>query len=143
MRLVIFGDRKFAEFYVDPNTRERINTGNYTILNNVIEACTSYKEGKFTEVISGCANGADTLGEKWARAHNLPILRYPADWARYGKGAGPVRNKQMAEIADFAIGFLSINSRGTADMIRTCRKLKVPLLVYHIESQEIKIFYPE
>lgn len=140
MKLVIFGDRNFVEYLTDPHTLKRTNTGNYETLKAVVEATDSFKQGKITEVISGKARGADTLGERWAQEHMLPVLPFPAEWDKYGKGAGPIRNRQMAEIADLAIGFLAPTSKGTKNMIETCKKLNVPVLVYHIATGEVEIF---
>lgn len=33
-----------------------------------------------TEVVSGCARGADTLGEQWATRNNVAVKKFPADW---------------------------------------------------------------
>jgi hypothetical protein len=60
---------------------------------------------KVTEVVSGCAKGADSEGEKWAVYHNIPIIKFPAEWKQYGRRAGPLRNQQMAEYADGVVLF--------------------------------------
>lgn len=72
---------------------------------------------EITEVVSGCARGADMLGEEYARDWRLPIERFPANWHRYGQAAGVIRNCEMAEYADGLLAFLADDSRGTADMI--------------------------
>ncbi len=72
---------------------------------------------KITTVISGAARGADRLGERWAEQHGIPIERYPADWDEYGKAAGHIRNKEMAECADALIALWDGTSRGTENMI--------------------------
>jgi hypothetical protein len=74
-----------------------------------------------TEVVSGCARGADKLGERWAEEMGIPIARYPADWNRYGNAAGPRRNDEMAKNADALVAFPTRDSRGTRDMIRRAR----------------------
>jgi len=51
----------------------------------------------FTEVVSGAATGADTCGAEWARSRELRVKEYPAEWGRYGRAAGPIRNKQMID----------------------------------------------
>lgn len=48
-------------------------------------------------VIQGEARGADTLGRKAAEALGIPVLSFPANWNRYGRGAGPIRNQQMLD----------------------------------------------
>lgn len=67
-----------------------------------------------TEVVSGGARGADAGGEQWARGRNVPLVVFPADWKGYGKAAGYIRNKQMAEYADAVILFPGGN--GTKSM---------------------------
>jgi len=75
-----------------------------------------------TEVVSGMAIGVDKLGEKWAVEHGIPIKQFPADWGRYGKSAGYVRNEQMADYAEGLVAIWDGCSRGTAHMIRTAKK---------------------
>lgn len=67
-----------------------------------------------TEVVSGGARGADTGGEEWAESVGIPFTRFLADWNKYGKRAGFIRNRQMAEYADAVVLFPGGN--GTAHM---------------------------
>jgi hypothetical protein len=91
---------------------------NYKLLK---ETCDKYlREKKKTHnviVISGHARGADTLGEKYASDEDLDLEIYPADWKKYGKSAGFMRNEQMADIADAVIAFWNGESHGTKHMI--------------------------
>jgi len=48
------------------------------------------------EVISGTAKGADTCGEQWAERKGILVKRFPADWDKFGKTAGIIRNGEMA-----------------------------------------------
>jgi hypothetical protein len=81
-----------------------------------------------TEVVSGGAGGVDRLGERYAFDLDIPLKRFPADWGKHGKAAGPIRNGQMAEYAEALIAIHDGESRGTADMIRQAEK--AGLLVY-------------
>lgn len=85
-----------------------------------------------TEVVSGGARGADICGELWADSRGLPVKVFPADWEGLGKGAGHIRNKQMAEYADGAILFPG--GTGTANMKQQMLKLNKPVveLNYHM-----------
>jgi len=88
-------------------------------------------------IISGCAKGADSLGEKYASEIGLEILKYPADWDKYGKRAGYLRNKQMAEIGNAVIAFMvpgENKNRGTKNMISLARASN--LLVREIIDEE-------
>jgi len=46
-------------------------------------------------VIHGCATGADVIAGDLAKAKGLTVLEFPAQWDRYGRSAGPIRNRQM------------------------------------------------
>lgn len=68
-------------------------------------------------IISGCAPGADTLAIEWGDLQGLQVDKMPADWDKFGKSAGPIRNQQMAQAADGLIAFWDGKSPGTKDMI--------------------------
>ena len=80
------------------------------------------------EIISGCARGADTFGEKLAEHLNIPVRKFPANWKFYGKAAGPIRNEQMANYADACILFPG--DRGTDDMRRRAKEHGLVLYEY-------------
>ena len=86
-------------------------------------------------IISGCASGADTLGERYAVENGFKIEKYPADWQKYGKSAGPRRNLQMAEACDFVICFWDGKSRGTRSMIEYAKQCGKPVKIKMIERK--------
>ena len=67
--------------------------------------------------VSGACRGADKLGERYAEENGFNIERYPAQWSRYGKSAGLIRNREMAEVSDYIICFWDGKSKGTKLMI--------------------------
>jgi hypothetical protein len=83
-----------------------------------------------TEVVSGCARGADRSGELWAFARDIPLKRFPAQWELHGsKLAGKFRNREMAIYADAAIVFWDGMSSGAADMVCRMVARRKPVLV--------------
>lgn len=72
------------------------------------------------EVVSGGAPGADAEGESWATSKGISIRRFPADWKKHGRAAGPIRNREMAEQAQAVALFPG--GRGTADMRKQAQK---------------------
>ena len=84
-----------------------------------------------TEVVSGCARGADQLGEDWAAHNRIPCRHFAADWIKFGIAAGPMRNTEMAEYADALIAIWDGQSKGTAHMIKTARKLKMHVYIHY------------
>lgn len=85
-----------------------------------------------TTVISGTARGVDELGERWAEENNTPLECYPADWAKFGRRAGYVRNEQMAQVAEGALILWDGMSPGTKHMINTCEHVNLPYYIYLI-----------
>lgn len=82
-----------------------------------------------TEEVCGKAKGADTWGWLWAKSAGIPTKEFPAEWDKYGKAAGPIRNKQMADYADALIVFIYQNSRGSKNMLEQMQKLGKPCYV--------------
>lgn len=74
------------------------------------------------EIVSGAAKGADTLGERYAKEHNIPLTLFKADWEQYKKAAGHIRNAEMAEYADTLVAFFDGSSRGTKNMLDVAAK---------------------
>lgn len=87
-----------------------------------------------TTVVSGTAKGVDTLGEEYAAAHGLPVERHKPDWSRYGRGAGPQRNRTMAQHADACIVVMRPGSKGSASMVREARKAGLPVHVREVAA---------
>ena len=72
-------------------------------------------------IVSGAANGADKLGERYAKENNYQLTRFPAQWKKYGRSAGYRRNEVMAVNADALVAFWDGQSRGTKHMIDTAK----------------------
>lgn len=116
MRVVIAGSRTFYYMY---RLEESIKKSGLDI----------------TEVVCGMARGVDELGYRWAREHDIPIKEFPADWNRYGKAAGPIRNKEMAEYSDAAIVLMYPDSRGSANMVLCMHELNKPSFVVYLSDE--------
>ncbi len=77
---------------------------------------------KITQVVSGGARGVDKLGERYAHEHKLTLNTFLANWDKYGKSAGYIRNKQMAEFAEAAIILWDGKSKGTTHMYNLAKQ---------------------
>lgn len=75
------------------------------------------------EVVCGEARGADSLGRRWAEEHNIPVKSFPAQWDKYGRAAGPIRNREMGDYADYLVAFWDGKSKGTKVMIDYMQQL--------------------
>lgn len=90
-------------------------------------------QGKIHKIISGCARGADTLGETVAYKYGIPVERYPADWEKYGKAAGPIRNRQMLDEGEPSLVLAFHDnleaSKGTRDMVGIASRAGIPVRI--------------
>ncbi len=81
------------------------------------------------EIVSGTANGADKLGERYAKDREYALKQFPADWEKYGKRAGYLRNAQMADYADALVAFWDAESKGTMHMIELAKAKGLKIVV--------------
>lgn len=87
---------------------------------------------RITQILHGGAQGADRCGFRWAWRHHVPSRCFRADWARYGKAAGPRRNAQLAQAGDVLVAFWDGQSPGTRDMIRQMQALQKPVVIVQV-----------
>lgn len=89
-------------------------------------------------LIHGGAAGADSMSgyvaQKEFNWKEENIVVYPAEWTKFGKRAGPIRNRQMITEGkpDIVFAFHSniLLSKGTRDMMKACCYADVPVLLY-------------
>lgn len=91
-----------------------------------------------TEIVSGTAQGIDQAGEDffnktqifyfdYPTAQPCKLTKFPADWDKYGKGAGHIRNAEMAKYGDALLLIWDGSSRGSANMKQQMEKLGKPV----------------
>ena len=95
---------------------------------------------KFTEFISGGAQGADILGQKWIEKYNeevykkeeIKITIFKPEYNKYpGKVAPLKRNETIIENADFVLAFWNGTSTGTANALGHAKRLKKPTMIIY------------
>lgn len=98
--------------------------------NKVHEILKRYEDQNPT-VIQGEARGADKCGKLAAQVLGYPVECYAADWHRFKKAAGAIRNQQMLDSGvDLVLAFWDGKSTGTKDMMSKARKAGVEVKVY-------------
>lgn len=103
MRTIIAGSRPSKE--------------NQQRLHNLLHETIVRSRFQISVVLSGLANGPDQWAVAWATAHRIPVERFPANWSKFGRRAGFLRNKEMADNADALICVWDGRSRGTKMML--------------------------
>ena len=79
--------------------------------------------------------GADHFAKLWSVLKGVKQIPFPADWDKFGKSAGPIRNKQMAnEDLDACVAFLGRNSKnaGTLNMLKLVKDKDIVIKKYYI-----------
>ena len=108
-RIIVCGSRDFDDYELFTKNMDEILTG--------------YSE---VELVSGHARGADLFAERYAEENAIPIAVFKADWKKYNRAAGPIRNRMMLEYAlekdPVVIAFWDGESRGTKNMISQAEK---------------------
>ena len=110
MRVLVCGGRDFTDYVLVVETIMDIHI-----------------DSAITCIIHGAARGADTEAENAARHIGIPTEVYPADWDKYKKAAGPIRNAQMITEGkpDLVIAFPG--GKGTANMIKQAKDAGIPV----------------
>ena len=122
IKVIIAGSRNFYDYDIVEDTVVSYFMSRGILKENV-------------EIISGGARGADSLGKQLANSYGLKLTVFPAQWDTYGKAAGMIRNKEMADYAikdsDKAILFAFWNgqSRGTKGMIDIAKRCGMEVIV--------------
>ena len=93
-----------------------------------------FSQKKPTMILCGEARGADTLGRRYAEEHNIMVDSYPAEWSRYGRSAGMLRNREMLKHADALVAFWDERSAGTKNMIDIAMEKGIPVRIVRYAS---------
>lgn len=106
---------------------------------NYREICSALNEYDWTdaEIVEGGCRGVDLLAKRYADERGITVKEFPADWETYGKRAGAIRNKQMAEYAtsegkenSMLIAITNHPSRGTKLMIDIARQTGIHTIIW-------------
>ena len=122
-KLIVAGSRNYNDYsefkkLIDDNIRRILKVNNASDI----------------EFVSGGCRGVDKMGEKYAEENGMNVKVFEADWKKYGKSAGPIRNSEMADYGDALIAFFNGESKGTLDMINKAKKKKMPITIINIPS---------
>lgn len=119
--IIIAGGRDFTDY---PMLKEHVNQIKKDL--NITK----------TTIISGLARGADMLGIQYAHEYNHHVVRFPAEWNKYGKMAGFIRNTEMLKyikkqfVTGIVIAFWDGKSKGTKHIIDAANKMNIQCFVF-------------
>ena len=125
MKVIIAGSRNFTDY-------KKL----CKICNHILQDQTDI------EIVSGAYyKGADKLGEEYAKETGYKLTKFPADWKRFGRAAGPLRNEQMANYADALIAFWDGKSKGTKHMIDLAKSRRLnTMIIFFIQNTDNHLY---
>ena len=123
-KIAIVGSRNFKNYYVFKRVVSLILD-----FNNLTK--------KQIEIISGGAEGADSLARRYAIENSIPFKELLADWKKFGKKAGYIRNVEIWNYSDFGIAFWDGVSKGTSHSIDLAEKQGKKLFLYYAPENKI------
>lgn len=94
--------------------------------------------GSLVVVHGSCPTGADAFAEEWVsltRRHGNRSESHPANWNKYGKAAGPIRNRAMVEAgAEICLAFIRNGSRGASHCADLAEKAGIKTIRFEVSS---------
>ena len=106
MKLLIVGSRSIKDFDLVPYILDEVDT-----------------------IITGGAEGIDTLAEQYADAHRLSKYIVRPRYDLYGRAAPIKRNEQMVDMADAVLVVWNGCSKGTQHTLKYAQKTNKPITV--------------
>ena len=89
-----------------------------------------HAETPFTALIQGGQTGADEIASEWVKTKpEITPYSCKADWDRYGRAAGPMRNMRMLEFRPHLVVAFPGNRR-TTDMKKRARAANIKVIEF-------------
>lgn len=90
--------------------------------------------GELTIFVGDCPSGVDEVTSDFATDNRITCIVHEADWERYGRSAGPIRNKSLMEQATRVLAFpkKGAKNRGTTDAVNQATKRGIPVERFEI-----------
>lgn len=114
-RVIVAGSRGFFDY--DLMRRE---------LDELFWVSSEFDDGDI-KIISGMADGADSLAIRYADERKLTKILFPANWNKYHRVAGFLRNEDMLSVATHLVVFWDGKSSGTRHMIEIAKAKGIPV----------------
>ena len=114
MKIAVIGSKEFS---------------NYNLLKSILD-----KEKEIEQIISGGAEGADTLAQKYAHENNIKFLEFAPNYEENGNEAKHIRDRLIVENCDKVIAFYDEKCEGTKYTMDHARQMHKPIYVILYEK---------
>ena len=100
----------------------------------VIEQVIQKSNSTITTVVTGGANGVDSIAEYYARANKLNVEVYYPLYKKYGKRAPLIRNNEIVKNCDAVLAIWDGVSKGTAYTINKAKRENKKVMVVSLKA---------
>ena len=114
-------------------SRELGSVDFYGVMDRLVEKMVT----KPTEVISGGAKGYDTMAASSAKEREIKLNEMLPEYAKYGRAATFIRNRNIVDSADIGVAFRDYKSKGTKYTIDYARNNEKTLIIVPTYGNEI------
>jgi hypothetical protein len=122
LSILVCGDRRWDDAQLILNTLSKLNPK--------MKGTANYLSGM--KLIVGGARGADKITERLGRMFGANVQVFNAEWGKYGKAAGPIRNRKMLdENPNLVLAFHDdlAHSKGTLDTVSEAKRRGIKVQV--------------
>lgn len=99
---------------------------NIEVVFDAIAALHAHTEIEY--IVHGDAKGADSLADEVAKEIGINRVKFPANWTKHKRSAGPIRNRIMIELVQIDVVLAFPGGEGTADMKHQAQKNGIPVI---------------
>lgn len=100
--------------------------------------CSVLDDIPISSIISGGASGADSLAAQYAASNSLPLTVFQADWSRFGRSAGPRRNRLIVDSSSHLVAFWDGRSRGTLSSLKLAASAGIQRTIVNFRTGVIR-----
>lgn len=128
-RIIVAGGRDYADAAAVAVELDTLNrAGPHTLVHGACKVYRVASDGRRVpyQLRPGETPGADRLAHRYALGLRWDVDPHPADWGRYGRAAGPIRNQEMADLGAVLL-LVFPGGAGTADMVRRAAAAGIPV----------------
>jgi hypothetical protein len=136
MRVLVCGGRDFG--YINLHKPSEEKEQEYKFIFSTLNDFARENSDQYNEtdnwlpndlfIIAGGARGVDTAAIDWAIIYWVTYQEYYADWEKYGKAAGAIRNKQMLDEGKPDVVIAFPGGKGTANMIKQAEERGIKVI---------------
>jgi len=95
------------------------------------------------KIVSGGAKGADSIGERYGIKNKKETTIHLPDWAKHGKPAAFIRNKNIVDDSDMIVAFWDGESKGTKNTIDIAYRQNKQVIIYDFIEKKLYIHTPK